>query len=78
MLVNKKYDVLSTKKVGEKTIWNRVGKVIEFENGNMILEMYHTPEITYVVKEQRVNTIKNQTPESTSPNDDINLDDIPF
>lgn len=49
------YDVVAKKQVPnrEKPVYANVGKLIQFDNGGMVLELNHLPGVQYAVYEQR-------------------------
>lgn len=89
MAVKKRYDVCLAKEIpdknsreGKKTLWKNVGKMIVFDNNNIILDLNMFEKTFNVFEEKpRDNQRSGQTTQTAAqqPEEDaITVDDIPF
>lgn len=64
-----------TKNGEEKNVWNTVGTITQFDNGELALELSMFPDTKYYVFPQKE---REERQPVQIRQDDINVDEIPF
>lgn len=77
----KRFNVVRAKKIEgrEKPIWLNVGTIVEFDKGNMILELNHLNEVFQIFpQEEKKGTNNYKQQEVKTSEDEIQTSNMPF